>query len=238
MQYAYPLEVVRDVRPGLDVIPGGPALAMVGAAAASAPESGEDLGLNLATTLADLCGRERYSLVLVDSGPGDAPLLDALLSSVRFLVVPTKDDDASLGGVELLAERYLRARARGAAVELLGVVLFDANPRATARNAEVLDQVDALLEGSGATAFEALVRSDKAAAVDLRARHITPGELIAVAQEGAKGRLAGLRRGGSTAGDRVWSRDPSGLAGDYQELTRELLQRVAAAETRTTAQEA
>lgn len=237
MQFAYPLEIVRDVRPGLDIVPGGSALAMVGAAAASASESGEDLGANLATALADLCGRERYSLVLVDSGPGDAPLLDALLNCVRYLVVPTKDDDASLAGVELLADRYLRARARGAAVELLGVILFDANPRATARNAEVLDQVDSLLEGSRATAFEALVRSDKAAAVDLRNRHITPSELVAVAEDGTKGRLASLRSGSTPAGERLWSRDPSGLAGDYQELTRELLQRVAAAERRTTAGE-
>lgn len=229
LQYAEPLRPVRDVRPGLDVIPGGASLALVGAMAATTAQTGMDLRANLAGTLNDLCERESYDLVLIDSGPGDAPLLDALLSTARYLLVPTRDDDASLSGVEMLAARYLRARASGALVELLGVVLFDINPRATARNSEIVGQVAQLLEGSGANAFESFIRSDRAASVDLRTRHLTPGELVVVAREHQRHRIAQLRNkvGG---GDRLWSRDPSGLAGDYQALTREILNRIRAAE--------
>jgi chromosome partitioning protein len=229
LQYAEPLQPVRDVRPGLDVIPGGASLALVGAMAATAAQTGMDLRANLASTLDDLCAREAYDLVLIDSGPGDAPLLDALLATARYLLVPTRDDDASLSGVEMLAARYLRARASGSLVELLGVVLFDVNPRATARNSEIVDQVAQLLEGSGANAFESIIRSDRAASVDLRTRHLTPGELVAVASDHQRHRIAQLRKkvGG---GDRLWSRDPSGLAGDYQALTREILNRMRAAE--------
>ena len=190
LQYTQPLTPLRDVRPGLDIVPGGPHLATVGAMVATASSSGLDIAANLAATLADLCAQERYALVLIDSGPGDAPMLDALLDTARYLLVPSCDDDASLEGVELLANRYLRARRRGSVIDLLGVVLFNVNPRANVRNAQVLANIQAMLEGSGAAPFEALIRTDKAAAVDLRARHLTPVELVAVAAGcGVRGRL-------------------------------------------------
>ncbi len=242
LQFAHPLEPIRDVRPGLDVIPGGPMLGAVGALAAVAETAGMDLAANLAQTLGQLCSEEGYALVLVDSGPGDAPLLDALLAAARYLLVPTCDDEASLEGVELLAGRYLRARQRGSAIDLVGVVLFNVNPRATARNAQALAAVDELLAGSGAAAFHTTIRTDKAAAVDLRARHLTPAELVDVAADNVKGRLARLRqhkltRRGSAA-DQLWSRDPSGLARDYQDLTRELVTRVGTREGRHREKEA
>ena len=239
LQYGEPPQVERDVRPGLDLVAGGPLLAQVGALTASAVQTGLDLVANLRGALAQVCASGGYNVVLVDSGPGDAPLLDALLRVTRYLVVPTKDDDASLSGVELLALRYLQARQTGAAVELLGVVLFDANPRATARNGQVLDDIDGLLEGSGASSFQTIIRSDRAAALDLRAAHLTPAELVLATAEQNKSRLARLRSGGKHraarmadggAPARLWSRDPSALAGDYQALARELLTRIAAAE--------
>ena len=228
LQYAQPLVPVRDVRPGLDVIPGGPHLATVGAMVATASASGMDISANLASTLAQLCEQEAYTLVLVDSGPGDAPLLDALLDDARYLLVPSCDDDASLEGVELLATRYLRARKRGSAIDLLGVVLFNVNPRASVRNAQVIASIQAMLEGSGATAFDALIRTDKAAAVDLRARHLTPVELVAATRHGVRGRLKQLSEGSwaNRGEDTLWSRDASGLASDYQQLARELLTRI------------
>jgi len=229
LQFSHALTPVRDVRPNLDVVPGGPALAVVASVAATSSQTGIDLRGNLTKTLNDLDDVENYDLVLIDSGPGDAPLLEALLGTARYLVVPTKDDDASLSGVELLAMRYLRARQAGSMIQLLGVVLFDTNPRATARNREVFDQVNELLEGSGADPFESFIRSDRAAAVDLRTRHLTPLELVEAAESDQKSRLQRLRQKGKSS-DRLWSRDPSGLASDYQGLTREILSRVANAE--------
>lgn len=226
LQYAEPIEPVREVRPGLDVIPGGPLLSVL-AAAAAADTTGVSLADNLRETLADLCAREGYGLVLIDSGPGDATILDALLATARYLVVPSSDDSASLEGVELLANRYLRARKAGSQIELLGVVLFNANIRATTRNQLVLESIDQMLKGSGATRFASIIRSDKAAAIDLRALSLTPKELVGAAAGARKSRLSALRSGHSPAGERLWSRDPAGLANDYQELSKELLQRIA-----------
>ena len=228
LQYAQPLEPVRDVRPGLNVIPGGPLLAGVAAMVASADRTGIDIAGNFASTLADLCELEKYTLVLIDSGPGDAPLLDVLLDLARYLVVPSCDDEASFDGVELLAGRYLRAKARGAHIDLLGVVLFNVNPRATTRNEEALQTLTDLLEGSGATAFRTTIRTDKATAIDLRKQHLTPGELVSESEKKKTSRLKQLASGQKTRQDnRLWSRDPSGLANDYQALAREVLTRVA-----------
>jgi chromosome partitioning protein len=241
LQYGEPLQVQRDVRPGLDLIAGGPLLAQIGALTATAAQTGLDLVANLRSAVAQVCATGNYTVVLIDSGPGDAPLLDALLRITRYLVVPTKDDDASMSGVELLAMRYLRARQEGAVVQLLGVVLFDANPRATARNGQVLADLDVMLEGSGASSFQTMIRSDHAAALDLRAAHMTPPELVEASAIRNRLRLANLRRGRGrhradhtppdNAQPQLWSRDPSALASDYQSLARELLGRIATVET-------
>jgi chromosome partitioning protein len=225
LQYAHPLEPVRDVRPGLDLVPGGQILSAINAVAGSAVDL--DLAGNLARVLGDLCAREHYALVLIDSGPGDAPVLDALLRTARHLLVPTASDEASMDGVDLLAQRYLRARSQGAAVSLLGVVLVAVNPRATARNAAVLTEVAQLLEGSGANAFSTTLRTDQAAAIDLRARHLTPTELVEANKAAKSSRLRSLGRGGAEK-DGLWSRDASGLASDYVALAKEVLIRIAA----------
>jgi chromosome partitioning protein len=229
LQYGQPLEPFREVRPGLDVLAGGPLLASVAAIMASSAQSGIDIASNLADTLAALCARERYALVLVDAAPGEAPLLDALLRVARYLLVPTADDAGSLDGVELLAGRYLRAKAAGARIDLLGVVLFGVNPRATVRNRAVLNNVTDLLQGSGTSAFDSTIRTDKAAAIDMREMHLTPAELVAAVEQQKRERLRQLGNGPDSVAtiNRLWSRDAAGLATDYQNLARELLARVA-----------
>ena len=233
LQYGEPLEPVREVRPGLDVIPGGPLLAGVAGMLASSQQTGVDVAGNFHATLGELCRKQAYSLVLLDSGPGDAPLLDVLLGAAHYLLVPSTDDEASLDGVELLAARYLRARAGGAAVELLGAVLFNVNPRATTRNALAISALSQLLAGSGTSPFATAVRTDRAAALDARRRHLTPGELVDEATRSRSRRVRQLAAGARPVADgELWSRDPAGLASDYQALAHELLSRIAAAERR------
>ncbi len=235
VQYGEALDPIRDVRPGLDVVPGGVLLGTLPQAAAVTSAAGLDMAQNLSTTLGNLVQQEQYDLTIIDSGPGDVGLLDVLLRVSRHLLVPTADDDASLEGVDLIAGRYLRARSEGAQIELLGVVLANVNHRATSRNQAAMKSIAAKLEGSGSSAFATVIRTDKAAAVDMRARHLTPGELVAVAGASQKARFAKLRSTLGHAGSQpaeTWSRDGSGLAGDYQQLTREVLTRIAEQEKR------
>ena len=230
IQYGQAIEPIRDVRPGLDVVPGGVMLGTLPQAATVTSAAGLDMAANLSLTLGNLVAHEAYALTIIDSGPGDVGLLDVLLRVSRHLLVPTADDDASLEGVDLIAGRYLRARQEGAQIELLGVVLANVNHRATSRNQAAMQTIAAKLEGSGASAFDTVIRTDKAAAVDMRARHLTPAELVTVAGASQKARFAKLRSAVGHVGSQqseTWSRDGSGLAGDYQQLTREVLVRIA-----------
>jgi chromosome partitioning protein len=225
LQYGAPLTPVRDVRVNLDVIAGGPQLAVVGAGAHLMAENGINMAAHLETQLEALCAAEGYDLVIIDSGPGDVPLLDTYLAVANYLLIPTRDDQASIGGVERLARRFWRARKSGALIQLLGVLLFDVNPRAVKRNQEVFDQVTEMLEGSGTKPFDITIRSAPAAAVDMRTLHKTAGELVTLANDDRRLRLSRLRDKQSP--DRaLWASDPSGLAADYQELVRQIVQRL------------
>ncbi|MDG4668006.1 ParA family protein [Mycobacterium sp. 236(2023)] len=225
LQFGLPLTPVRDVRPNLDVIAGGSHLAVAGATAQVMAENGINMAANLEAQLSILCESEGYDLVVIDSGPGDVPLLDTYLSVANYLLIPTRDDQASLGGVARLARRFWHARKQGSSIQLLGVLLFDVNPRATKRNEEVFAQVNEMLDGSGTTPFDITIRSAPAAAVDMRTLHRTAGELVALAQDERRSRLAKLRDKQSPA-RAMWSSDPSGLAADYQELVRQIVSRL------------
>jgi chromosome partitioning protein len=101
------------------------------------------------------------------------------------------------------------------------VVLFNINPRATSRNRRALDALTDLLAGSGSTAFQATIRTSKPTAIDLRQQHLSPVEPVATAEQAKTSRLHHLGAGlGGRDERRPWSRDPAGLAGDDQRLTR------------------
>ena len=232
LQYGDPLRAVSTGRSNLSIVTGGRDLGPIGMIAAA---SQVPIAQNLRTQLARLCEQQRYDLVLIDSGPGDVPLLDALLQTARYLIVPTRMDQGSLDGVAHLADRYLYARRLGAQIELLGAVLFGVNPRATARNSAVLAEVTAMLEGA-AEPFTATIRAADAAAIDMRNRHVDAAELVEATRRHKTSRLARLHKGGNGAAaapeEALWSRDAiaGSLASDYRTLTDEVLTRLAAAE--------
>jgi chromosome partitioning protein len=230
----------RDVKPGLDVVPGGPALAMVAGAAASAAAAGLDLGSNLKRALVELGASGEYALCLVDLGPGDVALLDAVLAVAGFVLAPHREDEADVDGVELLIKRVLRARRDlNPALRFLGTVHFARDVRASARNTALDDSIRELLAGSGVEPFQATVRHSPAVARDARAFGLSPRELIEKAEEANSERFAMLRRRRSGRleqgnGDRgLWGRPDAAeaLARDYLAVLKELLARIAAAET-------
>lgn len=226
MQYGVELKPYKDIRPNLDLIMGGPSLGLVSSSADRAADAGIDIADNFRRALADLCDRENYDLIIVDSGHGDVTLLLALLEVCSHLVVPAREDSGSMRGVEQLATSYLRAKKRGSAITLLGVVLFQVNPRATARNGFITTRVRDLLEGSSAEPFTAMIRHAPAPALETRERHLTAQELVSISKESQTALLTALREGRSEDIPRLRSSDPVSLANDYQNLTREILQRV------------
>ncbi|UBV24442.1 ParA family protein [Mycolicibacterium fortuitum] len=227
MQYGAELMPVTQVRPGLDVVCGGPALSLVSASADAAAQNGIDLAANLAQAIERLCRRNSYYLVIIDSGPGDSVrILQPLLQVSSHLVVPTKEDKGSIDGVANVAARYLLAKRNGSPINLLGVVLFDANPRATKRNKATFKTITDMLEGSGADSFESVIPSDKATALDQREWGLTAQELIDVSNSDPSTLLSTLRNGVSQEKKRLWSGNVAPLASAYSQLSREILQRV------------
>lgn len=227
MQYGSELLPVTQVRPGLDVVCGGPALSLVSASADAAAQNGIDLAQNLRRAIERLCNRNPYYVIIIDSGPGDSVrILQPLLQISSHLVVPTKEDEGSLDGVRNVAARYLLARRNGSPIQLLGVVLFDANPRATKRNEATFKKIKDMLEGSGADSFESVIRSDKATANDQRERGLTAQELIDASSSETSTFLASLRHGVTPDKQRMWSSNVAPLATDYSKLSKEILQRV------------
>ncbi len=226
LQYGSALEPVRNVRPGLDVVCGGTMLAMASTIVGNAEQHGIDPRENLFTALSALVEAEGYDLVLVDSGPGDRAVLDLLLRVVSWLIVPTKEDEGSIEGAEYLARRYLVARKKGGAqVQLMGMVLFDCDTRASRRNKDTLDKILDLLDGTGIEPFQSFIRTAAAAAKDARIFNLTAQELVAFAP-----RRDGFRGDDDGAPVKKWSKDTGPLATDYQQLTREVLVRLSAGE--------
>lgn len=219
------LEPYRNIRPNLDILMGGPAIGQVSTAVAAAGET-VDLAENFEVALSELCEREQYDIILVDSGHGDKVLLIALMQVCRYLVVPTKEDNGSLNGVRQLAASYRRAKRYGSPITLIGVVLFDVNPNASVRLAHVFNQVKEML-GSEIEPFQATIRSSQALAVDMRERHLTAQELAKPSEEQRAGLLTALRnRNKAGATDRLWAKDPAAVAEDFLKLRGEILRRV------------
>jgi len=221
------LRPLRDVRPGLDVIPGGPRLedlaAVVGAQQARSRASAEQVVSNaLAGVAAD------YDLVLIDCPPGNRLLIDVALSAAHYVLIPTKTDDASLDGLAFVAERFAAVSATSNPdLQLLGVSLFGVGRGSTRILKRAREAVAADL-GDSDLIFTSSIRHVEAVAQDARRR----GQLVHELEVDALNASTWWERkklGPAAAPDDSPSRSAIGLAEDYQNLTVELLDRLQAA---------
>jgi cellulose biosynthesis protein BcsQ len=217
--------VLKDVRPNLDAVPGGEHLHDLVAVLASRQMSNRGGVETLVASLAAVAGQ--YDMVILDCPPGSELLQVGALEAARWVLVPTKTDDASRAGLRDVARRFSDARQRNPELQLLGVVLFGVNT--TARR--VLRQARlALAEdlGGDEALFSASIRHVEAAAVDARSR----GQLVHELEQDV---LAGpswweRRRGGDTSSE-VLAASATSLAGDYQHLAEEVLSRLVVVES-------
>src|SRR5664279_548912 len=141
------LSPLSDVRPGLDVIAGGPCLedliAVVAAQQARGNSSPERVVSDALEGLSD-----NYGLVLIDCPPGSRLLIDIALSAAHYVLIPTKTDDASLDGLAFVAQRFSIARASSNPnLQLLGVVMFGVGRGATRVMRRAREAVEADLGG-------------------------------------------------------------------------------------------
>jgi|SRR5664279_485317 len=216
---------VRDVRPNLDVVPGGEQLHDLAAVLQSRRLTGRGGVESLAASLGAVAGG--YDLVLLDCPPGSDVLQAGALAAARWVLVPSKTDDASRAGLREVARRFVAARQTNPELTLIGVVLFGVNPSARRVVAQARETLVQDL-GGAAPVLDAVIRHVEAAAVDARGRGQLVHELERDVHTAPKwyerlrhpdqGRLEPLA---SSAGP---------LAEDYQRLAEEVLARIVAVE--------
>jgi chromosome partitioning protein len=206
-------QVLKDVRPGLDVVCGGSMLAGVeGVLAGVSEQQRNSLAgqMRIAQVLQHVA--PLYDLVVIDCPPNRRGV--AVFSAAQFVLAPTKSDASSLHGLTLLAGDFVEARKVNPGIELLGVVLFGSTPRGTQIAAEASAAIEEILEGA-APLMGTSIRHVEAVAKKIRDQGRLAYELEAMAVDVA------MLRGGKPRG----ASSTSSLAGDYQALVGEVLAR-------------
>jgi len=225
-----PLQPLRDVRPGLDLVPAGERWAL--AMPKLLELAGKGFGLEHA--VGRVAGQ--YDLVLVDSPPTAGSVHDAAGLLAHFMLVVTAFDDSSLDGLRgtFRAALDLRARPLGNPwLEVLGVVVFGVPTQATAWRKRVQDELRSTL-GDAIPVFATMIRGipTTAAALQRQGLLVTEGETVADDQ--VKRLFQRLRRevgvGDSNLNDevRLSTKSVGGLTDDYLTLTREFQDRFSA----------
>lgn len=230
-----PLPIVAGVRDNLDIIFGGRNLEMLKMLSGLA--TGQDLPAGsvpgeFARRLAEVA--PDYDLILLDCPPGVSELQDMALAATRWVLIPTKTDQASWDGLLSVGPRVKKARTSNPQLSYLGVVITDHNPAAT----RVWRNTKAMLDEVGETVplLESFVRHSQTAAHDCRSRGQLAHELARDAASSRTQRLTALhsRRPGETNViplPTALSGTADSLAGDYALLAKELTDRITAAET-------
>lgn len=221
------LPITRDVRPNLDMVPGGPALGDLAAISyAQQRGSGPDLADKLTAGLARVAGD--YDLIVIDTPPGERVLVEAAMIAARFLLIPTRPDEGSLDGLAGSYARYSAAVTRNPDLTLLGVVIFGLDSRAKTVDRKTREAVAAMLGGS-APIIKTTIRHQIAAAVDARKQGLLIHELESGTAEANRRRLRWLRDGQPSAGEGerevmdLRTRDAKGLTDDFWAVTQEVL---------------
>ena len=105
------LPVVKDVRTNLDFVYGGRGLEQLGGLARSSMVDDLPTG-SLAGEFARALTEvpDDYDLILLDCPPGNSEIQDMALAVARWVLIPTKTDQASLDGLRTVGPRVKRAR--------------------------------------------------------------------------------------------------------------------------------
>ena len=205
-----PLTPMKNVRPSLDFIPGGPKLRE---AVDLLPK---DDPTWLDRSLADVA--DDYDLIVIDSPPGIWQLQDAGACVAGFVLIPTKVDDASIDGLAEVVDELTMIREKyNPSVEILGVVLTLVASRYVRVIAQARARLDDLLGDSGVTIYAPVIRETVVAGIEgTRNKGRLAHEYEQVAANAAPW-WKRLRK--ETTDDEPVSTAAGGLAQDYQDLT-------------------
>jgi len=236
------LRPVKGIRPGLDVIPAGSQTTNLVDALIGKTLRGESPQYLFAEKLATIAAS--YDVILIDCPPGDNALLTQAFVAARWVLIPTQPDSGSLHGLEQLAEKVIATKPANPTIMPLGAILFGIDGRAK-RMREDKHKVIAEIMGDLAPVFTTAIRLSQTTGVQARQRGVLVGELGAEAEEQKKDRIRWARllkaqKDGAAVDEaevaeltmkrklsRRISETAETLAGDYVELTGEIIHALA-----------
>jgi len=213
-----PAEVLRDVRPNLDLIPSGVDLGEL-------PERlwvEQDPWSTVAERLASIIdGAGTYDLVVIDTPPGDILLTRAAMMVAQHLVIPVRPSRMSLSALKRTAGIFVQASAVNPSLKLAGAFFFDVDRAATAINAAKRAELEHILDGAAPVFTTVINHSAKYDAV-AGDRGLLASELYEVSEAARAQIFNALRTGDKTVRAQVVTTAGS-IASDYEALTVEIL---------------
>jgi|TARA_R100000935_G_scaffold56915_1_gene89592 chromosome partitioning protein len=221
------LTPLKDVRPNLDVIPGGAELDQAAAGLiAQGSKDGSKAKLALARSLAPIAAD--YDIIFIDCPPGNEPLQVAALGAASYVVVPTKTDKAGREGLIGVAKRLDTVIDVNPNLDLLGVIITATSSTATNVHRTTRDAI-AETFGTDAVLFNGMVRHAEAPAQAARDRGVLVHELEE--QVKAAPKWYEVLKGTAEAGQSQ-PRSAANVAEDLYQIAHELVARLEAAEER------
>ena len=221
------LSPLKDVRPNLDVIPGGAELDQAAAGLiAQGSKDGSKAKLALARSLAPIAAN--YDIIFIDCPPGNEPLQVAALGAASYVVVPTKTDKAGREGLIGVAKRLDTVIDVNPNLDLLGVIITATSSTATNVHRTTREAITETF-GTDDVLFNGMVRHAEAPAQAARDRGVLVHELEE--QVKAAPKWYEVLKGTAEAGQSQ-PRSAASVAEDLYQIAHELVARLEAAEER------
>lgn len=215
--------LLRDVRPNLDVVPGGEALDSLEDLLAGHLKRGKAVDDLFARALSQVA--DSYDLVFIDTPPTRPLLLRLALAATRWIIVPTRPGRTSIEGLRALAHGMVAVRDSNPRLELLGALLYDVDTSAHVIRKNAIDDITSAL-GGVAPVFECVIRHAIAPVCESEEKGLLLYE-VAERVESAEPYWVALKEGRRP--ERVSGSAPA-LADDFVLLTDEVLRTIDARE--------
>jgi chromosome partitioning protein len=212
-----------NVRPNLDVLVGGSHLEHASAALGSRSGQGQVVEARLSVTNLLSKIAADYDIVLMDCPPGGDIIQSAAVAAARYILVPVRQDRGSIDGLQKIAERLDTVIDLNPDIDLLGVILFGSLKSETAVRQAFRDKVTVALGGADHLIFPPFVRHSGGTAESSRDVGLLVHELEDRVRKAPKW-YEQLRQGKPV--ERTGPASATDVAGDLQDITTELVNRI------------
>lgn len=219
------LAPARNIRPNLDVVPGGSFVRRIASTVSAEMGTTRDSG-RILLSLADSLQRiaSQYKLIIIDSPPENPLLLQLALCAARWVIVPMKTDGTSRAGLRELAGDIRGVREHNPYVVLLAVFVFASGTKSTNIRRELSEAVAQDLGEQSDLMLKSFIRQSEAVAKDVIKYGLLAHELE---QEIQNNPAHWELRRGTARGATVVSSTSRPVAEDYAKLASEILSRAA-----------